>query len=129
MQRRGAYVVVYNKERKLMTDYKPSTQRYYLPGGGIDEGEKPEEAIVREVLEENGLTIRVTDKIGEANQVCEHTTLGPMNKLGIFYKGELTDTPSITPIEDDAELRWIDPKEFLKAKAHDFYKWAIKKAL
>ena len=34
---------------------------WLTPGGGIDEGESREDAVVREVLEETGLTLRLAD--------------------------------------------------------------------
>jgi 8-oxo-dGTP diphosphatase len=38
---------------------------WVFPGGGIEEGESPEEAVVREVKEETGLSVAVSRKIGE----------------------------------------------------------------
>ncbi len=38
--------------------------RWFLPGGGVDHGEHPDEAVVREVAEETGLQVRV-DRLGE----------------------------------------------------------------
>jgi 8-oxo-dGTP pyrophosphatase MutT (NUDIX family) len=41
---------------------RPEDGTWWLtPGGGIDEGESREDAVVREVLEETGLTLRVAD--------------------------------------------------------------------
>ncbi len=37
---------------------------WVLPGGGIEPGESPEIAIVREILEETGLTVKVARLIG-----------------------------------------------------------------
>jgi len=38
-----------------------------VPGGKMDPGEKPEQAVVREVLEETGLSIELDEVIGEAD--------------------------------------------------------------
>ena len=38
--------------------------RWFLPGGGVDHGEHPDAAVVREVAEETGLQVRV-DRLGE----------------------------------------------------------------
>jgi len=56
VQRVGAYAVVPDAGRLLLTRYTGSG-RWSLPGGGIDHGELPHEALDREVHEETGLTL------------------------------------------------------------------------
>jgi len=56
----GAYAVVLAGERILLTELAGSTASagsWTLPGGGIDHGETPVDAVVREVYEETGHTI------------------------------------------------------------------------
>ena len=41
-----------------------------LPGGGIDFGEDPEDAVVREFIEETGLTVKVR-KLAGIDSLCD----------------------------------------------------------
>ncbi len=56
VQRVGAYAVVPDAGRLLLARYVASG-RWSLPGGGIDHGEQPREALHREVHEETGLAL------------------------------------------------------------------------
>jgi 8-oxo-dGTP diphosphatase len=46
---------------------------WVLPGGALDQGETPEEGIIREVLEETGLKVSIKRKVA---------VYSPINKLG-----------------------------------------------
>lgn len=51
---------------------------WVLPGGGIDAGESAEEAMVREILEETGITVKVERWIGDylpINRLAKRTFL------------------------------------------------------
>lgn len=57
-QRLGAYAVVIDGERMLLTRISPvgyPSGAWTLPGGGVDHGESPHDAVVRELYEETGL--------------------------------------------------------------------------
>ncbi|GAC1639139.1 MAG: hypothetical protein NVS4B2_28520 [Chloroflexota bacterium] len=55
-----AQVVLLRGDRILLAEHRRSTDSYWvLPGGSVEAGESPEQAAVREVLEETGLHIRV----------------------------------------------------------------------
>jgi 8-oxo-dGTP diphosphatase len=56
----AAYGLVTDNDRLLLcrlSDQVPEAGRWTLPGGGIEFGEHPEEAMVREVEEETGLIV------------------------------------------------------------------------
>lgn len=59
-QRVGAYAVVLRDEEVLLTRLAPRIRDncWSLPGGGIDHGEHPRDALRREVHEETGLLVR-----------------------------------------------------------------------
>ena len=64
-RRRGARVIVVAGDEVLLqadTDPGlPGSRFWQTPGGGIDPGEGPAEAAVRELLEETGLAVEVAD--------------------------------------------------------------------
>lgn len=63
-QRVAAYALVTSSRGVLMTQFSDRTNaegRWGLPGGGIDRGEAPVRAVVREAWEESGQVIEVRD--------------------------------------------------------------------
>ena len=57
-QRVAAYAVIVRDERILLSKLAPwitTNEQWTLPGGGIDHGEDPRHAVVREIREETGL--------------------------------------------------------------------------
>ncbi len=63
-QRVAAYGLVHDRDgRVLLTHLCRSMHRgrWTLPGGGLDFGERPRDAVVREIREETGLDIRVEE--------------------------------------------------------------------
>jgi ADP-ribose pyrophosphatase YjhB (NUDIX family) len=57
MQRPAAYAVLRHGDDVLLTRLRDSGGMWTLPGGGIDHGEDPRTAVVREVYEETGLEL------------------------------------------------------------------------
>lgn len=63
-QRVAAYGVAIHDSQVLLTriartEVLGETGLWMLPGGGIEHGEHPEEAVIRELAEETGYTVRV----------------------------------------------------------------------
>jgi ADP-ribose pyrophosphatase YjhB (NUDIX family) len=65
-QRFAAYAVVQSRRGLLATEYSDLTAvsgRWGMPGGGLDDGEAPTAAVVREVQEETGQAVEVGDLV------------------------------------------------------------------
>jgi 8-oxo-dGTP pyrophosphatase MutT (NUDIX family) len=60
----GVAAVIPDGEGRILLQEKSSREGWSLPAGGIEPGETPEQAIVREVLEETGLRVRAAKILG-----------------------------------------------------------------
>ena len=101
----------------------------YLPGGGQLQGESPEDAAVREALEECGLHIRLGRSIGVADELAyagaERTYF---RKRCTFFMAELASRERAKPIEADHKLVWLSPRDAQNALLHESQRWALQKA-
>ena len=55
----GAFAIIEDGEKRFLCSLRRDMNLWNLPGGGIEEGENPWDAVVREVREETGLDTAV----------------------------------------------------------------------
>ena len=75
-------------------------------GGKFENGESPEDCLLREVREETGLTLTSYRFRGIVTFVSDHY---PCEYMHLFTATEWTGTPTAC---DEGELAWISKKEF-----------------
>ncbi len=114
--RKGARGIIINSEGKIAIFNKANKNEYKLPGGGIDDGENPDEAFKREALEETGCEIEIIKLLGT---IEEHKSLDNFKQTSyIFVAKVVNDTHklNLTQKEKDegARLLWVDAFEALK---------------
>ncbi len=63
MRIRAAAILIQNRALALLERHRQGSHYFSFPGGGVDEGESPEQAVVREVLEELGVHVRVLRRV------------------------------------------------------------------
>ncbi len=91
--------------------YPPFKNFYALPGGFIEKGEKPIDALVREVKEETNLKVEVKSKIG----IYTEKGRDPRGNIhSIAYKCTILEDISELRSGDDSKKVEIIPKEKLK---------------
>ena len=121
--RPGAYAIVFDGDGRLLVVEEDG--RTYLPGGGLDPGETPEQGLVREFLEETGYTIAIAAEIGRANEyVCDETPNTAFNKHCISFTVRLTGgtgAPTIASNRPD----WRPLAEALAALNNESHRWAV----
>jgi 8-oxo-dGTP diphosphatase len=102
--------IVFDPTRqKVLIIQRRDVAVWVLPGGGIDRDETPEEAVVREVKEETGITVSIVRKVAEytpVNKLAQLTHLFECKPLG----GELT-TGDETHLIEFRSINTL-PKEF-----------------
>ncbi len=60
----GAFAIVTDEQNRVLLALRTDKDIWNLPGGGVEHGESPWEAVVREVKEETGLDVEVEEMIG-----------------------------------------------------------------
>ncbi len=124
--RLGAYAWCEQDGRVLLSRIIPTgpgAGMWTPPGGGLDFAEDPADGVVREVLEETGLSIRLGELVAVRSAVLEpaETVSGHrVQTVGILYRGTVTggelrdehdgstDTAAWIPLEDLDALPAVD---------------------
>ncbi len=96
-----------------------------LPGGAVDGDETEEQALMREFLEETGMTVRPFARIAEASQYFLKSTGEPLNNTGGFWIAEQVSLDPSAKVETDHELVWLHPHTALNELRHDAHAWAV----
>ncbi len=96
-----------------------------LPGGGIDDDEAAEDAVVREFGEETGLIVRVIRPIMAASQYLIRNDGQPANNRAAHFEVEVTGFDEGLKIEADHALVWVAPDEAVRTLRHDSHAWAV----
>lgn len=65
MRIRAGIVLIKENTVALIERYRAGLHYFIFPGGGVDEGESPEEAAVREAMEELGIEVAIKQKVAD----------------------------------------------------------------
>ncbi len=108
--RRGAVAIVLREGRLLVIRRSRSVVApltYCFPGGGIEEGESEQEAVVREVREEIGVKVRPLRRLWQCVTAWKVQLA--------WWLGELCDDAAPVPNPAEVEsIHWVTPTEMLE---------------
>ena len=65
MRNRSGIILVEENKLALIERHRAGKHYFAFPGGGIDEGESPEQAAVREAEDELGIIVEIKQKVAE----------------------------------------------------------------
>jgi 8-oxo-dGTP diphosphatase len=101
---RGAYAVVRDEKGRVLV-VQTASGRCYLPGGRIEEGETPSEALAREIGEECGCHAEIHAPICSAEQRIFD---GAIRLHASYWTARLTEAVIGTP---EHVTLWLSPVE------------------
>ncbi len=116
----GAYVVCVRDGSILLSRFARSG-RWTLPGGGIDHGEHPEAAAIREVMEETGYVISLGPLIGVDSARWKHAHEGrpiDMHAVRILYTGQVVGGELRFELDGSTDMaEWV-PLDDVRRRTH-----------
>ena len=106
---RPAVKAIIMRENKFLILKDSSSNLWTLPGGRIEFGEKPDEALAREVLEETGLEITIGEQAGSWHFIA--TKDNEERVLTNYLCKEIGGKFRLS--KENVQARWVTPREFL----------------
>ena len=102
----GSFVVIFNEDRtRFLMHQRRDFRIWSLPGGHIEAGERPEDAAVREAMEETGYKIRIKRFLGE----YWRPQIGPEGDINYLFIGEIIGGKAIQSGKETVGVAWFDP--------------------
>lgn len=110
----GARAVILNERQEVLLVRHTYTPGWHFPGGGVDKGESPRQAVIREVREEVGIIVEENPVIFE----CYFNVYGGVDDIVSLYlikKFQIQNFKS----KEIAEAKWFSinrlPEDVSKA--------------
>lgn len=123
--RPGAYVLLFDREGRVAVVRDGSA--HYLPGGGLDPGERPEQGAVRECREECALEVRIGTYLGTADDfVYSAPERTHFRKRCAYFLGEVLGP--IAGVVPEHELFWLPREKAREILTHGSQRWALSKS-
>lgn len=109
----GVGALIFDADRILLVQRgkEPLMGYWSLPGGAVESGETLEEALLREVLEETSLEVKIV-RFGEIFERIMPDTAGKIEYHYVLldYVCEITSGEPVAG-SDSADVRWFSPEE------------------
>lgn len=127
----AASVFALNTKRELLLIRRTDNDRWALPGGTQEIGERIADAAVRETLEETGISVSIEDVIGiysDPNHVQEYSDGEVRQEFSICFRAHpIAGSPR--PSEESHEVRWMKPADLNSLDIHPSMRLRIKHGL
>jgi 8-oxo-dGTP pyrophosphatase MutT (NUDIX family) len=83
--KKAVFGVIFSNDRKeVLLIQRRDIPVWVLPGGGVEPNETPEEAVIREMLEETGFTVTIT------RAIAQYLPTNKLTQLSFFFECQPT---------------------------------------
>jgi 8-oxo-dGTP diphosphatase len=121
VDRPGAYAIILASDN-LLAFVPGKAGRLYLPGGGIEHGEPPESALLREIAEEIGWRAHILGIVGYATQFLFAAGEGYFAIRATYFRTGLIERCAGQPAH---EIVWLTAAAAVPSLARKSDAWAI----
>jgi 8-oxo-dGTP diphosphatase len=126
VQRPSVYAIIQNELGQVAV--VRTAQGVFLPGGGIEMDETPEQAVLREVREECGLDVRLLSRLRDAVQlVYSQAEMTYFEKASTFFAA-IVEGHRSDPLQKDHEVLWAVSSEAAALVSHESHRWALRRS-
>src|SRR3989339_1945165 len=118
--REASRAVLFDENGLIPLLFVSNYNYHKLPGGGIDDGEGKAQALIREVMEEVGSKIEVTNEVGK---IIEYRSKWNLKQISYCYVGKIISkgVPTFTEEElsQNFKLVWLPLDEAISKVEND----------
>jgi 8-oxo-dGTP diphosphatase len=102
----GATAVVVDRAGRLLLGQRADNGRWTLPGGAVDPGEQPAEAVVREVYEETGVHVAVERLAGVVLRQSHYANGDVCQYMAVWFRCRATGGTARVNDEESLAVGW-----------------------
>ncbi|MGW4071663.1 NUDIX hydrolase [Nocardia grenadensis] len=123
--------LVQDEQGRILLIRRSDNGKYSVPGGGLEAGETVTQAVVREVREETGIDVEVTELVGvfsNPEHIIAYDNGEVRQEFSICFRAQPIGGDLRTS-DESTEVEWVQPTELSDRDIHPSIQLRIQKGL